>query len=182
MRPETRSLETPVWLFGEATTESRLLPTFGRLSDLSQLSDLTQLSDLSSPGDCRRLPVGHLQMAAASQKALPGLLRSMFKAGKLRAGIFVERTRFLQPLSVDVMKRITKPRVTASAPLLAITLSGCIGDLPASEYPCLVATDGFAKYNEVWVFSPRGDKKRKARASADEAERRCAARMPGAQS
>lgn len=56
-----------------------------------------------------------------------------------------------------------------------LVLPGCIGDLPSAEYPCLIATDGYDKYNEAWVFSPRGDKKREALERAQEAERRCAA-------
>ena len=63
--------------------------------------------------------------------------------------------------------------------LLVITaglvLAGCIADLPEAEYPCLVATDAYDRYNEAWVFSPRGDSKREALERAQEAERRCAA-------
>lgn len=59
--------------------------------------------------------------------------------------------------------------------LVLMSLTGCIGDLPRAEYPCLIATDVYDKYNEAWVFSPRGDKKREALGRAREAETRCAA-------
>jgi len=57
-------------------------------------------------------------------------------------------------------------RATSTAPLLAIILPGCIGDLPANDYPCLIATGRYDKYNEAWVFSPRIGKKREALARA----------------
>jgi hypothetical protein len=59
--------------------------------------------------------------------------------------------------------------------LVLLPLSACIGDLPRAEYPCLTATGVYDKYNEAWVFSPRGEKKREALERARDAEQRCAA-------
>ncbi|EED34017.1 penicillin amidase family protein [gamma proteobacterium NOR5-3] len=53
-------------------------------------------------------------------------------------------------------------------------LSACIGDLPEAEFPCLVAKDQYNKYNEAYVFSPQGDKKREAMERIREAEKACA--------
>ncbi|MDP5071715.1 MAG: hypothetical protein NWQ45_12535, partial [Congregibacter sp.] len=44
--------------------------------------------------------------------------------------------------------------------VMAGMLSACIGDLSQAEFPCLVEQDLYNKYNESYVFSPQGEKKR----------------------
>jgi hypothetical protein len=54
-------------------------------------------------------------------------------------------------------------------------IGGCIGDLPPADYSCLAARGEYDRYNEVYVFSPRGEKKQEALMRAREAEQACAA-------
>jgi len=56
---------------------------------------------------------------------------------------------------------------------VVLMLTACIGDLPPDEYPCLAAAGRYDQYNEVYVFSPQGDKKREALARAQDAEAQC---------
>ncbi|WOJ95109.1 hypothetical protein R0135_08030 [Congregibacter variabilis] len=58
---------------------------------------------------------------------------------------------------------------------ITLVLSACIGDLPEAEFPCLVAQDLYNKYNEAYVFSPQGDKKRQAMARIVAVEEDCRA-------
>ncbi|MFK7831334.1 MAG: hypothetical protein AB8B57_16290 [Congregibacter sp.] len=41
---------------------------------------------------------------------------------------------------------------------VAALLTGCIGELPEAEYPCLAAQELFDTYNEAYVFAPGGNK------------------------
>jgi hypothetical protein len=61
----------------------------------------------------------------------------------------------------------------ALATAVCLGLSGCIGDLPPEDFGCLIAADRYNSFNEAYVFSPRGDKKRLALAAAEDAERQC---------
>lgn len=63
--------------------------------------------------------------------------------------------------------------MAASAIMLTLGLTGCTGDLPPSDFPCLVAQDRYNKFNETYVFSPMGDKERAMR-HAQDAEAACA--------
>lgn len=53
-----------------------------------------------------------------------------------------------------------------------ILLSGCIGDLPQADFPCLIEEDLYNKYNEAYVFSPQGDKEKTLQRIRD-AEQEC---------
>jgi len=53
-------------------------------------------------------------------------------------------------------------------------VGGCIADLPPTDFPCLVAKDLYNKYNEAYVFSPKGGKEQTLE-RVQEAERECAA-------
>ena len=57
--------------------------------------------------------------------------------------------------------------------LATCALSACIGDLPEEDFPCLMAAGLYDKYNEMYVFSPQGDKKRAALAQVEGAEEQC---------
>jgi hypothetical protein len=59
-------------------------------------------------------------------------------------------------------------------------IGGCIGDLPPADYSCLAARGEYDRYNEVYVFSPRGEKKQQALMRAREAEQTCAAEQGAA--
>lgn len=48
-------------------------------------------------------------------------------------------------------------RVFLALPVLAL-LSGCLGELPLEDYPCLIAQDEYDTYNEAYVFAPGGNK------------------------
>ena len=115
----------------------------------------------------------------AATAILPGIARRRVAACRVR---FAVRSAVLAAAFVTEanppMRWFHRP-IALSALLV---LSGCIGDLPRAEYPCLIATDVYDKYNESWVFSPRGDKKREALKRAREAERRCAAAAAGRES
>lgn len=56
---------------------------------------------------------------------------------------------------------------------LAGLLGGCIGDLPPEDFPCLMEQELYNKYNEAYVFSPQGEKKRQAMDIVREAETTC---------
>ncbi|EAQ98864.2 hypothetical protein [Congregibacter litoralis] len=62
--------------------------------------------------------------------------------------------------------------MAASVVMLTLGFTGCTGDLPQSEFPCLVAQDRYNRFNETYVFSPMGDKERAMR-FAQEAEAAC---------
>lgn len=54
-----------------------------------------------------------------------------------------------------------------------LILTACIGDLPPGDFPCLVAAGLYDQYNEAYVFSPQGDRKREALARVQAAEEEC---------
>lgn len=68
---------------------------------------------------------------------------------------------------------MNRPFLLSALSLLAAGLTGCIGDLPQEDFPCLVENDLYNKYNEAYVFSPQGQKKRDAKVIVENVEAEC---------